>query len=93
MRRTVSALTHVLAVSGLLVLAFLMLSVTAERDTWYHPTVDGDPSGYLIAAVEATVFIAAPIVVITYIVAVYVCHLLQRRQAVTTRPVARTSRR
>jgi hypothetical protein len=88
MRRTANALVHVLAVAGLIVLAFLLLLATAEDDTWYHPMEpDGDPSGYAIAAVETTLFIAAPVVVITYSVAVFMCHLLQRRQAVTIQPV------
>ena len=88
MRRTANALVHVLAVVGLIMLAFLLLLATAEDDTWYHPMEpDGDPSGYAIAAVETTLFIAAPVVVITYSVAVSMCHLLQRRQAVATQPV------
>ena len=93
MRRTANVLVHALAVAGLIMLAFLLLLATAEDDTWYHPVEpDGDPSGYAIAAFGSTLFIAAPVVVITYSAAVLMCHLLQRRQADGSKSVAGTLR-
>lgn len=82
MRALGAAAVHVLVVIGLVLLTLLLLLYTAERDTWYHPEYpNGDDSGYLVVSVAATLFVAAPVIVLTYAVALTVSHLVQRRWA------------
>lgn len=72
---------HFFAVFGLVLFAYLLLSATADNETWFHPEErDGDPDGGAIASLAATLFVAAPVIVVTYVVALAVNHLMRRKQ-------------
>ncbi len=76
-----AAAAHLFAVIGLILFAFLLLSATADSETWYHPKhPDGDPDGGAIASLAATAFVAAPVIVLTYAVALTVNRLLRGKQ-------------
>lgn len=73
------ALVHVLAVFALILFAYLILSRTADNETWYYPEEpQGDPDGAAIASLAATLFVATPVIVLTYAVALTVSHLMRR---------------
>lgn len=76
-----AAAAHLCAVLGLILFAYLLLSATADTETWYHPREpDGDPDGSAIASLAATLFVAAPVIVLTYAAALTVNHLMRLKQ-------------
>lgn len=73
---------HLLAALGLVLFAYVLLTATADNDTWYHPRErDGDPDGGAIASLAATFFVAAPVIVLTYAVALIVSHLTRGKHS------------
>lgn len=68
-------LRHVVAVAGLLLLAFLVLRLTANSGTWYTPPEPGgDPDGFLLAVLGAMT-VVAPLTVIAYVAGVVVARM------------------
>ncbi len=82
MRLLGTAVAHHFVVLVLIALTFLVLGATAGSELWYSPgeSGDGDSDGYTVAALEVTLFVAAPVIVVTYAVALPVSHLMRRRQ-------------
>jgi len=82
MRLLGTAVAHLLAVLVLVALTFLALGATAGSHLWYHPENpdDGDSDGYTLAALEVTLIVAAPVIVVTYAVALTVTDLMRRMQ-------------
>lgn len=71
---------HVVTLLVLVGFAFAFLMVTSPWDLWYAPTeLDGDPDGYVVAAVQAMRFVG-PIMAATYAVAVAVSASAWTRQ-------------
>ncbi|MGH3370149.1 MAG: hypothetical protein ACRDPR_09110 [Nocardioidaceae bacterium] len=73
--RAWGALRHMTAVVGLLILAFLVLRMTADNGTWYTPQEPGgDPDGYLLAVLGAMT-VVAPLTVVAYVAGVIVARM------------------
>lgn len=71
---------HVVALCGLVGLTFVMMATSSWWPRYAPTELDGDPDGYVVAAVEAMLLVG-PVMAVTYAVAVAVSASAWTRQA------------